>query len=399
MWMESARGALWACCVSMAWAQAPVDDEAEALRRDAAALAEAEAPPPRTAPARSANALNPEISATADMAALGRRPAEGEGRFDFVLRSVEVDLRASLDPFSRFRAIVAAHGDGVFLEEAHVTWGGVAPGVTVVGGRFRQALGTVNRWHDHGVDQLERPLVLRALLGDEGLAQTGLGVSWLAGAAEATSTLTLEVTNSERDPLFSGALPAALLAWAGHFGLGERGYLELQLAGLHGYHAGGASTAGDGHGHEAEEAEIQDAHETDDDRATDLASLTLDVGYDPAGGRDRFRFFWRSQGLYLSRDEGGGARSHRLGAFSYVEAWLSGAWGLGVRFDVLGETRDDPGLGEATLGVAPVLTWWQSEFVRLRLQYRAEGGGLDALEHVVALQVVGAVGPHRHERY
>ncbi len=204
------------------------------------------------------------------------------------------------------------------------------------------------------------------------------------------------MTNGENGRLFEGSAferPAVLLAWAGHFATGSAGYVEVQLAGMHGSHRGAVN---DTHDHAHDEAEDDDAVEGALD-STNLASAALDVAYDPPGGRDRFRVFWRSQALYLTRD--GDARTHRLGAFSYVDAWLSGAWGLGARFDALGETRDALELGETTFGAAPYLTWWQSEFVRLRLQYRAEGADAEALEHVVALQVVGAVGPHRHERY
>jgi hypothetical protein len=50
--------------------------------------------------------------------------------------------------------------------------------------------------------------------------------------------------------------------------------------------------------------------------------------------------------------------------------------------------------------VAPYVTWWQSEFVRFRLEYNhVNGHGLRAPAHVVLLQVVFAAGPHKHARY
>ena len=51
------------------------------------------------------------------------------------------------------------------------------------------------------------------------------------------------------------------------------------------------------------------------------------------------------------------------------------------------------------LQVVPSVSWWQSEWVRLRLQYNlVKPQGLDA-SHTVMLQVVWAMGPHKHETY
>jgi hypothetical protein len=68
-----------------------------------------------------------------------------------------------------------------------------------------------------------------------------------------------------------------------------------------------------------------------------------------------------------------------------------------VRYDRV----EDPLLAERlTWGVEPYLTWWQSEFVRLRAawQYRrddllAEGHGR------FVLQATWSAGPHKHETY
>jgi hypothetical protein len=54
--------------------------------------------------------------------------------------------------------------------------------------------------------------------------------------------------------------------------------------------------------------------------------------------------------------------------------------------------------------VSPYLTWWQSEFVRLRLQYQhvsrdflASWGNDD--DDKVWFQITFAAGPHKHESY
>ncbi len=70
MQRRSVRAALLCCAPFVGWAQAPPDgdEEADALRREAEALAAEEGPVARAAHRPAANALNPEISATADLA-------------------------------------------------------------------------------------------------------------------------------------------------------------------------------------------------------------------------------------------------------------------------------------------------------------------------------------------
>ena len=50
--------------------------------------------------------------------------------------------------------------------------------------------------------------------------------------------------------------------------------------------------------------------------------------------------------------------------------------------------------------LCPYLTWWQSEWVKFRMEYDyADGRGMEKPEHVVLFQAIFAAGPHKHERY
>ena len=84
-----------------------------------------------------------------------------------------------------------------------------------------------------------------------------------------------------------------------------------------------------------------------------------------------------------------------MGGYGQANFRLNRRWILGTRFDYLDHYGDEPTIVQ----LVPSLTWWQSEWVRLRLQYhhvRPEGGGSS---HTVLLQVVFAMGPHKHESY
>ena len=144
-----------------------------------AAPAQTESTPPVTR-----GAFNPGIWALADLlvlylppsAAVASEPAPDEHAthdsdegFRFLLREVELGLGASLDPYSRLRAVFAYSDHEVHVEEAWFEWSGLLPHLNLKAGRFRQALGPVNLRHHHAWDQLDLPLAMSALLGSEGL--------------------------------------------------------------------------------------------------------------------------------------------------------------------------------------------------------------------------------------
>jgi len=86
-----------------------------------------------------------------------------------------------------------------------------------------------------------------------------------------------------------------------------------------------------------------------------------------------------------------------IGAWGLSEVRVGQQWLLGGRVDWT-ENPLDP---EATAWlVSPTLTWWQSEFVRLRAEYDLLGrSALEDHEGRLWIQVTFAMGPHKHETY
>ena len=356
-----------------------------------------------TSPTNGLNRLNPEISATADLLLLfvpeshaheehgdegteegheehagehdaghahGAAVGEGDHGFRFVPREVEIDIRANVDPFSSFRTTLGIDPHGIHLEEAWYEWVGLLPGFNIRVGRFRQNIGPINQRHLHAWDQMELPFIMKGLLGPAGLAQTGVGLHLLFGGfGDSAHTLTVEVTNSENEALYGDEawrLPATLAHFATHIPFADSGYLELGLGAQHGY------------------------HHTEPNRFTNLYSADLTVAYDPPGSTDRFRMFLRGQWLAKHVQQEDDSLELEHGAYAYLDFRFNRQWQAGVRGDWLQK--------EDTFGVTPYVSFWQSEFFRLRLQYRATIEH-ESLNHLVALQVTGAIGPHRHEDY
>ena len=84
-----------------------------------------------------------------------------------------------------------------------------------------------------------------------------------------------------------------------------------------------------------------------------------------------------------------------MGAFASAETRLNRSWLTGLRYDYV-EDPSDPDVSAWLL--APTLTWWQSEFVRVRAEYDFLRGDVDSFGQFV-LQFTFAMGPHKHESY
>lgn len=85
------------------------------------------------------------------------------------------------------------------------------------------------------------------------------------------------------------------------------------------------------------------------------------------------------------------------GFWTMAEARLSTDWLVGARFDRV-ESPLEPDVTQWL--VSPTLTWWQSEYVRLRAEYDLLSGFEDqSRTGQLLLQVTFAMGPHRHEAY
>jgi hypothetical protein len=99
---------------------------------------------------------------------------------------------------------------------------------------------------------------------------------------------------------------------------------------------------------------------------------------------------------YLFRSNQSGVVTNRYGFYANATFRASRRWVFGTRYDWAESPR---GPTDARWAIAPTVTWWQSEFVYLRLEGRHEDGDVMDSRSQIGLQVVWALGPHRHEIY
>lgn len=85
------------------------------------------------------------------------------------------------------------------------------------------------------------------------------------------------------------------------------------------------------------------------------------------------------------------------GFWSLAEMRLSPSWLVGARFDRV-RSPEEPDVTQWLF--SPTLTWWQSEFVRLRAEYDLLSGFEEEdRSGMFLLQVTFAMGPHKHATY
>ena len=341
---------------------------------------------------RSLQAINPEISVSGDM--FGQYIANDNGfnedlRSGAFFRVMETSLQSNLDPFSLAKFIVELSPEEIEFAEGYVTWTKILPSVGLTAGKFQQQFGVVNRWHSHSLDQFDYPLALTTILGEEGLNQIGLSFDWIMPSIISdANTLTLQITNGQNEQLFSGDIfssPAGLLRLKNYWDLSRDTYLELGLTGMLGKN--------NQRGYDEEGNLI-----LEDSRLTTLGGLDLTVFWEPLNQARYHSFIWRTE-LYYANKELVNDRIKAFGGYSYVEYKLDLQWQVGTRFDYT-QPFETNNSSKYTWQIVPYITWWQSNWVRLRLQYNyLDGNEIPTAQNTIRLQIVFAAGPHKHDRY
>ncbi len=372
----------------------PVANELAALRdaaRRAAGdpAAQADTAAGQESRTRNLQLLNPEISVTGDFVGSFAAPAGTENERRAIPREFEFSFQSALDPYTRTKIFVTleeeleiagtapndasaeeAHG-GFEIEEGYLYWVGLPGALGLKAGKFRQDIGLYNRWHTHALFEVDRPLAAVVFLGEDGLIQPGVSLaSPTLAFGPATQTLAVEVTQATNEALFADGNDLSLLGrFQSFWDVGSGSYVQLGASGVWG----------------GNDEILLDSRVL----GTDLALRWV------PRGRARFRELLVKSEWYVARQEIDGVVETGHGGYGQVSYRTGPRWVLGVRADYL----DGYGSGPSIVQLVPSVSWWQSEWVRIRLQYNlVKPRGLEA-SHTALLQVVWAMGPHKHETY
>jgi hypothetical protein len=318
----------------------------------------------------------------------------------FNLGESELVLSATVDPYfdARFTAAFSSHGDPA-IEDAWLQTRLLPAGLKIKAGKFLSEIGYQNAQHPHTWDFADQNLAYAALLGDHGLVDTGLQLTWLAPTpfylllgAEALQGTEQERfgTLIEEDDAVSVLNPAA-------------GALPEHDAGprLLTAFATVAPDLGDVHALQlglsvAQARQYQQLLDEDEtalsgdelalDGTQDLYGLDLVYKFDAAGARGQGDVKFAAEYLRLEKDmsvtaadalaplaTGSAVTGAQDGWYAQVSYGIAPRWTLGTRYDASGE-RNELETGGSTLRLADsrrytlALTFQPSEFSRLRLQ-------------------------------
>jgi hypothetical protein len=319
---------------------------------------------------RGANLLNPEISATGDIRLVAEEGVRGNNA---VAHEFEFAFQAALDPYSSTKIFLSAGEEGVGVEEGYIYYAGLPGHLRLDLGKFRQQVGDLNRWHAHALPETQYPLIYQRFLAEDGLA--GVGISLYTNLpfslAGATHEVWFQATTAESNPLLAGSGQLLFLGRLQNFWqLNRSTYAQLGFTGLGGNNDGA-------------------------DLRSRVVGADFRVTYRPPNEGTRRDITLRGEGYRLHATELG-TTTNRYGAFLDLQARTSQRWILGARYDYVEAPR---GLADTEWRITPALTWWQSEFVYLRLEGEHRHTELEGSRNMLTFQAVWAMGPHKHETY
>ena len=436
-----------ALCLSSVVLQAQETNEIEQLKRQVQELRQAWSPAqPLTFSRSGSSFLN--LSLDGLFAAGGSTANDIEGgtqlgghdpkQRGFTLQNLELTLDGTVDPYFRGQAnvVMQINPEGettIEAEEAYLETLALPWNLQVKAGQFFTEFGRLNPTHPHTWAFVDQPLVNGRFFGEDGLRNMGARVSWLA-PTPFYSELTLAVQNSHGETAHSFR--------NGHEGEGFLGRLhdpgrvrqfnDMLLSGRYAASfepsqtqtllAGASAVAGpNGSG-----------------RSTDTQIYGLDLywKWKPANASGGFPFVsWQSEAMWRRSEAGafsedlngngaldasepdvnGDGLANSLpretlrdwGLYSQLLYGFERGWVAGLRADYT--ARNQRAIYETILGddadrlrrwrIAPNLTWYPSEFSKIRLQYNYDDRRGIGSDHSIWLQFEFLLGSHSAHKF
>ena len=338
---------------------------------------------------RSQPQMNPEISMTGDFSAsysnsdvdlITESGDFTDGRNQFYLREVELNVVAPLDPFTRGKFFFGIPGTGEaslseMVEEAYMEWLNLPGGMNLKAGLFNTQFGVLNRWHDHGLPQVDRPRALTNLFTTANFG--GLGISGnflLPGLWAHVNELNMEIISGGDGLNFHGDYDNVIgvAHLKNYYDLTRNTYMEVGFSGAYGY------------------------NDSQKKYATTLTGLDVAYKWVPAG-RSHYRTTeFRSEFFFSHREKEKGQRD-RFSFYSYITNKMGARFWIGLRYSY-SELFWDIGK-KHEWDISPTIDFWQSEFVMMRLQYSYTHRSYMENDNSIFIQSVWSMGPHKHEAY
>ncbi len=353
-------------------------------------------------------------SSESDVRSLQRGDHDPQVR-GFTVPNAEFTLDGAVDPyFKGFANLVYkldAEGEtGVELEEVYILTTSLPWNLQAKAGQFFAEFGRQNPQHPHSWAFVDQPLVLNRILGPEGLRSQGARLSWLPPTPWYSEVM-VSVMNSAGGTAFSfrsgesseihGGEPAARgVRSAGDFLIVPRVSASVDLSATQTLLFGISGAFG--------------PNNSGSEARTRVAGADLFWKWKSATAMQGFPFVsFQAEGLLRKYDAARRLSAENPSVFLPDESltdqggYAQLLWGIKPRWvaGLRGETADgnsasfDSELRARRLRVSPNLTWYPSEFSKLRLQYNyddREGTGSD---HSLWVQFEFMIGAHSAHKF
>ncbi len=327
------------------------------------------------------NVYNPAMSVIGlflGSATSKRTPAEGDTATGLGVQELEVQFLANVDPYFSANLLLAVpEGEGIELEEGFLSPTAQPGGLAFRIGKTKLPFGRENILHTHALPFVDRSLAGTAILGEEGIADAGVEVSWLTPLPW-YSLVYVTVFDGTSEALFASGRDedlAGFLAAKNVIDLSPDTTLEL----------GGSIAAGN----------------NADLALTQVAGAHAVLKWRPARRATTRSLTATAEALYSHRamraPAPGDPRSTNVGgAYGFVDVQLARRWHVAGRFDYLGFPVEGGVTRRGSVGLA----WAPTEFSAIRAQANATQppGGEDPVVSGF-LQFVFSLGAHPAHLY
>jgi len=316
--------------------------------------------------------------------------AENEFADRISLREMELAIQGVLDPYARADFFITFEDGGApTIEEGYMTWLYLPFGLQAKTGIFRTGFGRMNRTHRPEISQIDYPSPIKNFLGEEGQKEPGISISkMLPNPWDIYSELTGEILTPS-DEGAKGKDQIYLAHLKNFFAITDNSSIELGFS-----------------------FQTRDISDTDDATLTKrnfrqtMEGIDLTYIWRPAGQRLYKSFTWQTE-LFASQrevgsfDDNGSTEDvkdiNSLGFYTFGEYQLSRRLFAGVRFDYSQFPTNDK---DSEWSISPYLTFWQSEFSRLRLEYshkerNSVTSPVEEGDNALTLQATFTLGSHR----
>lgn len=317
-------------------------------------------------------AFNPDIGVSVlFLDQSSSRDSEDDG---MMLQEAELQFSSDVDAYFTARVLFAIEEEdgetAIEPEEAFVESISL-PHITLKVGKSKMPLGKHNQLHAHAFPFINAPLQNEVILGEEGLNETGIGVSGLLPASW-FSELTFNYVQGENEELFASdkkGNKTVVGRFKNLWDLSDSTTIELGLSGAQGKNS--------------------------DDKITNLSGVDFTLKWRPTKGGKYNSLEWGTE--FLQSNRRGADQEKLAGVASHIKYQLAQRWWTQYRYDYVG--LNDPDNFSSVQRHTGLLAFIPSEFSGIRLQYETIDDGQDENEKRLSLQLNISIGAHPAHTY